>query len=173
MSSGDPDRSPRIQLTLALVFLLVVVGGSVDLILDKPQRLISPHVLFELGLVVLSLGAASYLAQGWFQASSSLRRLERTVEEQQAERDAWRERSGRVLARFGEAIEDQLDSWQLTPTEREVALRLLGGESHKRIARETERSVRTVRQHAMSVYRKAGLAGRAELAGFFLGNLLP
>jgi len=173
MTDGDPDRSPGIQLTLALVFLLVVVGGIVDLMLDRPQRLLSAHVLFEFGLVLLSLGAASYLARRWFLASSSLRRLEHTVEEQQAERDAWRERAGRALASFGEAIGDQFDTWKLTPTEREVALRLLGGESHKRIARETDRSERTVRQHAMSVYRKAGLAGRAELAGFFLGNLLP
>jgi hypothetical protein len=29
-----------------------------------------------------------------------------------------------------------------------------------------------VRQHAVSVYRKSGLSGRAELAAFFLEDLL-
>ena len=48
---------------------------------------------------------------------------------------------------------------------------LLKGHSHKRIARLTERSDRTVRQHAVAVYRKAGLAGRSELSGFFLEGL--
>ncbi len=35
-----------------------------------------------------------------------------------------------------------------------------------------ERSERTVRQHAIAVYSKSGLAGRAELAAFFLEDLL-
>ncbi|MCL4866883.1 MAG: helix-turn-helix domain-containing protein, partial [Gemmatimonadales bacterium] len=55
---------------------------------------------------------------------------------------------------------------------REVALMLLKGFSLAQIARLSDRSERTVRQHAIAVYRKSGLAGRAELAGFFLGDLL-
>ena len=49
---------------------------------------------------------------------------------------------------------------------------LLKGYSHKQIAALTERSERTVRQHAVSVYRKSGLGGRAELSAFFLEDLL-
>ena len=45
------------------------------------------------------------------------------------------------------------------------------GLGHKQIAAESGRSERTVRQHAVSVYQKAGLGGRAELAAFFLGEL--
>ena len=48
---------------------------------------------------------------------------------------------------------------------------LLKGSSHKRIGRDTRRSERTVRQHAVAVYRKSGLSGRAELAAFFLGDV--
>jgi DNA-binding NarL/FixJ family response regulator len=53
-----------------------------------------------------------------------------------------------------------------------VALQLLKGFTHKEIAAATDRSERTVRQHAVAVYRKAGLSGRAALAAFFLGDLL-
>jgi len=49
---------------------------------------------------------------------------------------------------------------------------LLKGFSHKRIARTTQTSERTVRQHSVSIYKKSGLAGRAELSGFFLELLL-
>ena len=72
-----------------------------------------------------------------------------------------------VLARFwpSGAI-----TWRLALAEKETAL--LKGLSHKRNARLTSRSERTVRQHAVSVYRKSELAGRAELAGFFLDDLL-
>ena len=70
------------------------------------------------------------------------------------------------------AIAEQFSQWQLTPAEREVAMLLLKGHSHKYIARLTHRSERTVRQHAISAYHKAGVGGRVELAGFFLGGLM-
>ena len=61
----------------------------------------------------------------------------------------------------------------MTPTEREVAFLLLQGHGHKQIAARTGRSERTVRQHAVAVYQKSGLGGRAELAAFFLQDLMP
>jgi DNA-binding NarL/FixJ family response regulator len=69
------------------------------------------------------------------------------------------------------AIDDQLVKWQLTPTEREIAVLLLQGLGHKQIAGRTKRSERTVRQHAVTIYQKSGLQGRAELAAFFLEGL--
>lgn len=172
MKRPRSDESPNLQLILAFLFLAVVVGGVIDLILDRPERFLSAHVLFELGLITLSLGAASYLARGWYATAAQVRALEIAVETHQAERDAWRDRAGRALVGLGEAISAQFDAWRLTPAESETALMLVKGHSHKRIARSTDRSERTVRQHAVAVYRKAGLHGRAELAGFFLGDLL-
>jgi len=69
------------------------------------------------------------------------------------------------------AVDERFDAWRLTGTERDIAVRLLKGHSHKQIAFETGRSERTVRQHAVAVYQKSGLAGRAELAAFFLDDL--
>jgi DNA-binding NarL/FixJ family response regulator len=63
--------------------------------------------------------------------------------------------------------------WGLTPTDRDSAFLLLQGHGHKQIAARTGRSERTVRQHAVSVYEKSGIGGRAELAAFFLHDLLP
>lgn len=73
---------------------------------------------------------------------------------------------------WGEAIDEQFDRWHLTPAEREVALLLLKGHSHKAIAKHTDRSPQTVRQHAASVYEKGSLSGRAELAAYFLADLM-
>ncbi len=70
------------------------------------------------------------------------------------------------------AIDGQFAAWKLTAAEREVALLILKGYGHKQIAGATQRSERTVRQHAVTVYQKSGLAGRAELAAFFLEDLL-
>ena len=54
----------------------------------------------------------------------------------------------------------------------EVALLLLEGVSLREITTLRETSERTVRQQSPAVYRKAGLAGRAELSSFFLEDLL-
>ena len=79
-----------------------------------------------------------------------------------------RKRAESALAGFSTAVERHFQAWNLTPTEREVALLLLKGYGHKQVAARTGRSERTVRQHAVSVYEKSGLGGRAELAAFFL-----
>ena len=56
--------------------------------------------------------------------------------------------------------------------EREVALLLLKGLSHREIAAVRAVSERTVREQARSLYAKAGLTGRAALSAFFLEDLL-
>jgi DNA-binding NarL/FixJ family response regulator len=97
----------------------------------------------------------------------------RSLAERQRERDVWRASAESALAGLGHAVNAQFSEWQLTPTEREVAFMLLQGHGHKQIAGKTGRSERTVRQHAVSVYGKAGVSSRAELAAFFLQDLMP
>ncbi len=171
---GTDARS--VPLAVAGILLMVAVGGGVDLALDKPDQWLSAHVLFELGLMTISLSFALYLWRGWWTATKSLQETRRSMRSAratlQAERDHWRASAQAALAGLGVAIDRQFDAWKLTPTEREVALLLLKGYGHKQIAGSTQRSERTVRQHAVAVYQKSGLAGRAELAAFFLEDLL-
>jgi DNA-binding NarL/FixJ family response regulator len=168
----DYDGGRRIFLVLAAIFMVVVVGGVIDLILDRPTTLFSVHVAFEVLMVGVSLGAAAYLGKRWYATEAQLVETERASEQLTAERREWEQRAAVLLRGLGEAISAQFDHWSLTETERRVALMLLKGLSHKGIAKKTGTSERTVRQHAVAVYRKSGLAGRAELAGFFLEDLL-
>lgn len=62
--------------------------------------------------------------------------------------------------------------WELSPAEKEVALLLLKGLSHKEIAEVRGTSEATVRQQSRALYKKAGLTGRHDLAAFFLEDLL-
>ena len=172
MDHRDPAPDPaqhRVPFTVLL--LAIVVGGAVDLALDAPEDLRSFHVVYEVVLIVGALGMAGWLWRGWWKAEVSAGLLRQTLVERQAERDAWRTRARRALEGLGRAVEEQFDAWRLTPAEREVALLLLKGHGHKQIANATGRSERTVRQHAVSVYQKSGLQGRAELAAFFLEDL--
>jgi DNA-binding CsgD family transcriptional regulator len=172
----DPEAAGAIPLVVAAFLTLVAIGGGVDLALDRPERWLSAHVLFEVALMAVSLSFALWLYRGWRRATRSLSvaRLAFAARHAtlQAERDRWRESAQSALAGLGAAIDHQFDEWKLTPAEREVALLLLKGYGHKQIAGATQRSERTVRQHAVTVYQKSGLAGRAELAAFFLEDLL-
>jgi DNA-binding CsgD family transcriptional regulator len=170
------DSQDERQLQRTVTILLVVIGlaGGIDLALDRPTQWLSFHVLYELGLVLGSLGTAIWLARGWRGAAAANRELQASLTERKAERDAWRASAEQALAGLGSAIDTQFAAWGLTPAEREVALLVLKGHGHKEIAARTDRSERTVRQHAAAAYEKAGLGGRAELAAFFLeGVALP
>jgi DNA-binding CsgD family transcriptional regulator len=168
---SDYER-PRLSLLLGVAFLAVVAGGITDLALDRPARWLSPHVIFEVSLVALSLGLALYLWTSWYRAARSLGAATRALAQRQADADHWRASAERLLDGLGRAIDGQFETWGLTATEREVALWLLKGYGHKQIAARTGRSERTVRQHAVTVYRKSGLGGRSELAAFFLNDVI-
>ncbi len=165
------DTTETVRYGLSLTLLAIVVAGVIDLVLDRPTAW-SFHVLFELLLIAGAVVMTSALWIGWWRARRSVTELRRTLEARQVERDVWKASAQRALTGFAEAIDAQLQRWSLTPAEREVALLLLKGYSHKRIARETNRSERTVRQHAAIAYQKAGLSSRAELAAFFLEDLM-
>lgn len=162
---------PRARLALTLILLVVLVAGTVDLLLDDPADLRSGHVIYELALIAAALAGVTWLWVGRWRSRLEVARLRKSVEQRRAERDAWRADAERALAGFARAIDERFTVWRLTPAERDVALGLLKGRSHKEIASASGRSERTVRQHAIAVYAKAGLGGRAELAAFFLEDL--
>jgi DNA-binding CsgD family transcriptional regulator len=148
------------------------VAGAVDLALDQPTTLWSFHVLFEVGMLVLSLGAVAFLWIGWQDAGRTLEQTRTALAARGAERDGWRARAEKLLSGLGQEIDRQFRDWGLTPVERETALLLLKGYGHKEIAALQKKSDRTVRQHSVAVYRKSGLSGRAQLSAFFLEDLL-
>ena len=170
MEPLDP-QSPSFRAPLMVLLAAIALGGAADLALDAPGNWVSFHVLYELALVVGALGLVAWLWRAWSRAETSAGALRRTIAEQAAERDAWRTRAERALQGLASAVDEQFGIWQLTPAEREVALLLLKGYGHKQIAAATGRSERTARQHAVAVYQKSGLQGRAELAAFFLDDL--
>lgn len=167
------DGLDSAQLRVLVMGLLgiVAVAGAVDVWLDRPEHWFTPHILVELGLMTVSGGTALFLARGWRRTQLSLAGTRRSLAEREAERDAWRARAEAALEGLARAIDEQCAAWGLTPTEREVALALLKSHGHKQIAAATGRSERTARQHAVAVYEKSGLGGRAELAAFFLDGL--
>jgi DNA-binding CsgD family transcriptional regulator len=172
MTDGADRTSQGPRRTIALLLVAMAGTQAWDLFTDSPLVLTNLHILVELASIVLGATAAWLLWRGWDQAERSLGDVRRTLAERQTERDQWRQRAQTALQGLGEAMDAQFAAWQLTPAEKETAMLLLKGLSHKDVAVATNRSERTVRQHAISVYRKSGLAGRAELAAFFFEDMM-
>jgi DNA-binding CsgD family transcriptional regulator len=172
MTEGDPESDGQLRVLLAVALLSIIAGGTVDLLLDRPTRWLSVHVVFETLMIAGALLMATTLWMGWWRAEQAAVRLRSSLARRSEERDAWRESARAALRGLGVVLDRQFEAWGLTPAEREVALLLLKGYSHKQVAQASGRSERTARQHASAVYQKAGLAGRAELASFFLEDLM-
>jgi DNA-binding CsgD family transcriptional regulator len=172
MRPSTDGIEPGFRIGLTVLLAVIAAFGAIDIVLDQPHSLWSFHVLFELAFVALCLGTVGFLWRGWTGASVGLAQSQQDLRDREAERDRWRRRATRLLDGLGAEIEVQFDRWSLTPTEKEVALLLLKGLGHKEAAGVMNRSERTVRQHAVAVYKKSGLSGRAELAAFFLEDLL-
>lgn len=170
-----PEQSSLPALIMGLVALLV----ALDIRLDWGDGGSLFHVSIELLAVAVAGGGAAVL---WWRLRSARRHNRRLVQDlQAAHADAdqlradvarFRSESQEFARGLGEAIDRQFRRWGLSPAEREVALLLIKGLSHKESAEVRATSERTVRQQALAVYRKAGLGGRAELAAFFLEDLL-
>jgi DNA-binding CsgD family transcriptional regulator len=141
--------------TSIVLFALIACLMATDLIIEYRRGVPLALQSFE---VVIFVSALAGFAFHWWQMAAARRRSERQAQE--------------VLQGLGEAIDRQFDRWGLTPAEREVALLQLKGLRHKAIAELRRTSERTVRQQALAVYRKSGLAGRSDLAAFFLEDLL-
>jgi DNA-binding CsgD family transcriptional regulator len=166
------DRPERTRRLVGWLLVGMAVAGTVDLLTDSPRIWFGPHALVELTFVLLGVAAAILLLRGWRETERSLEDVRATLASRQAERDRWQALARNALRGLGEAMDRQFGEWGLTPAESEVAMFLLKGYSHKETASHMKRSERTVRQHAVSVYRKSGLGGRAELSAFFFEDML-
>lgn len=154
-------RKQSLQIRLVLLLLAIVALSFGDLALDLTGGMTPAHYVIEIALIALCLATALYLGISLLRTQRVLARYQATDKSAQT-----------FINGLGRAIDDQLCEWGLTAAERNTALLLLKGMSHKDIALATDRSERTIRQQAVAIYRKSGLAGRAELSAFFLEDLL-
>ncbi|MDH3686689.1 MAG: LuxR C-terminal-related transcriptional regulator, partial [Myxococcales bacterium] len=160
---------------LAVLAVIAGIGTLITLeILEEPDMTLD-EILWELiepTLIVMTAAGVIYLMNRMNRQHKEQLTLIRDLEVARAEGAEWRADMRELLKGLGSAIDAQFDRWSLTPAEREVAMLLLKGLSHREIASLREASEATVRQQARSVYSKSDLSGRAALSAFFLEDLL-
>jgi len=73
---------------------------------------------------------------------------------------------------FMELLQERFDEWGLTAAERDVTVFALKGLTIPEIGRLRDTSEGTVKAQTNAIYRKAGVGGRPQLLGLFIGDLM-
>jgi len=166
---GERDARRLVGL-LAAVIVLTLVDIAFDLYFGSSLR----HIAIESAVIlVAALGIAGVWRRTVRSYRERLSASQATGERWRADAERWRSEAAQLLRGLSEAIERQFAAWGLSESEREVAFLLLKGLSLKEIANVRGVAEKTIRKQSLAIYRKAALAGRAELAAYFLEDLLP
>lgn len=196
----DERREQALTVGLAAVFAAIAVLAAIDLAADVGEGTTMRHALIEGTTIAIGLGGVVWMALRFRVLAQKARvltrrnddlaqqnddltqqndglvqrtdELTRHLEASRRDAERWRGEAHELIAGLSQAIDRQLERWKLSPAEKEIALLLLKGLSHKEVADLRGSSEATVRQQARALYKKAGLTGRADLAAFFLEDLL-
>lgn len=154
--------SGRRQTAALSIFLLIQTMGTVfyvgDVIGDLRDSPVSGHFIFEAvvtAALVLGILFGTYA-------------LRRTIELLRAQDQALQVARGAL----SDVIDQQFQSWALTPAERDVGFLALKGLDVAEIAELRGAAQGTVRAQLTRIYSKAGVSGRAQFAAFFVEDLL-
>ncbi len=169
---GRTDVGPRIVLLAFGLFAVIATLIGFDIAADYRLGTESHHLVTEAIVMALALVGVVVLWQQFRSVQQRAEQLSVDLAAAQQEAERFRQEAHDALRGLGEAIDRQFTRWNLSPAEREVGLLLLKGLSHKEVAELRSTTETTIRQQALSVYRKSGLRSRAELSAFFLEDLL-
>ena len=151
----------------------VLVLTMTDVIADLAEGTSPSHIGIELAIILVATGGSWYFLRQLLRGlRREIVRAESTLERVQAEATRWREQARSHIQGLAMTIGQQFDAWQFTPAEKEVALLIVKGFASKEIAAMRGVAEKTVRLQCSSIYKKSGVNGRAELAAFFLEDLL-
>lgn len=171
-SSGSALQTSE-RTVIAGVLALIALLAGIDLVVDLREGVTKWHVLAEATVAVAACFGVFHLLRGAWQLRRRLDAQDRDFSAFRQQAEAWRTGSKKYLDGLSRSISLQLDQWQLSAAEKEVAFLLLKGLSLKEIAAARCTTEKTARVQSSAVYTKSGLTGRSELSAFFLEDLLP
>lgn len=175
-SASSPERGPVSALAwptalfvIIATVMLFVIG---DLQFDLSHGISAGHVELELVALVLAFAGVVGTTVHLLSALRRAHELQRDLQFTREDAERWRSENEALVRRFGMGVEHHFLGWGLTCAEKEIALLVLRGLSYKDVANVRGTTERTVRHQALAIYRKAGVAGRAEMAAVFIRDVL-
>lgn len=158
---------------IAGVLMLVALLAAIDLGIDLQDGVGRWHVVAEAGVAAAAGFGVFHLLRGTWRLHRRLEAQGKDFSAYRQQAEQWRSQSRKYLAGLSQSIDRQLEQWQLSTAEKEVAFLLLKGLSLKEIAMARHTTEKTARIQSSALYAKSGLGGRSELSAFFLEDLLP
>ncbi len=155
---------------LGIILLFgVALLTTLDLVSDIDEGVDTRHAFIE-GLIIALCLTGILFFLNLIRKQKTL--LKSSLDQAREDLNYWKKRSSNFINGLGVEIEKQFESWNLSKSEKEIALLLIKGFSSREIAEVRKTSEKTVRVQTSSIYKKANLANRNELAAFFLEDLL-
>jgi len=157
---------------ILIVLLIVAVLSAWDIASDWSTTGFGLHIALEaLLLIGAGTGMALVLRQ-WLRLRRKTTELQQDLTRVSQLNEQYRLEARQFAEGLQGSIDRQMDRWKLSEAEKQVAYLLIKGFSTKKVAELRNTSEKTVRQQCTQIYRKANLEGRADLAAFFLEDLL-
>jgi DNA-binding CsgD family transcriptional regulator len=155
-----------------IVLTLFAVFFVTDIYFDVQDGIPFMHIWHEVALFVLAVGAIVWQIRIIIKNKVHITQLSSELLETKKSYLEWKQKTHTSALEIRHLIDSEFTTWQLSHSEKDVALLLIKGLSMKEIADIRSTHEKTVRQQATTVYKKSGLSGRQELAAFFLEDIL-
>lgn len=155
-----------------LVLSLFIVFFVADIATNLQDGVPTAHIWHEALLCSVAMISLAWQIHIIFRKNRHLKLLGNELLETKKSWQEWKDKTHSSALQLRQQIDYQFSLWQLSHSEKDVALLLIKGLSMKEIAEIRETQEKTVRQQSTVIYRKAGLSGRQELAAFFLEDIL-
>lgn len=165
VQKGEADTR-RLMTWVGVIQLVCVLAFVIDIASEFPDPATwgylpfrsALHLGVELGVVVLLMIGVALVRQ-------AIRRVA-------GERDRAQSDLRSLRGDFDAILQAQFTDWNLTDTQRDIALLTLRGLTIERIAEARNCAQGTVKAHLNAIYRAGGFRTRGELVGFFMDELL-
>lgn len=154
------------------ILLLFVVFFVADIATNLNDGVAIQHIWHEAILCTLAILAIAWQIGIIFKKDSHIKLLGSELLETKNSWQEWKDKTHSSAVQIRQQIDEQFGLWQLSNSEKDVALLLIKGLSMKEIADIRETQEKTVRHQATVIYKKSGVSGRQELAAFFLEDIL-
>ena len=147
----------------ALALLSLVLVGILILLdqLKNDEVFVLSRFLLDVvakAILVAAIAATASVVLDTRELKAERHGLIKDLNRVRRESDVWRDAARVHVEGLGNAIRKQFQSWKLSEGESDVALLMLKGLTFKEIAGMRGSLETTVRQQAVSVYRKSGLS---------------
>ncbi len=161
------------EILIILILAVVLAGNLGDVMYDYREGASMEHIAMELSIAIMSFALITGLSVGVWRQSRSYNRLKAELASVSAPTaNTLPPAVATARHELALVLKKQFEDWQLTQTEREVAMLLLKGLSFKEIASVRDTMEKTVRQQASTIYKKAEVTGRHAFSAWFIEDLL-